>query len=234
MPDIKMEVNALKTWLVAVAAHFVFLALILYVNLNRSLETSQTVEVGFIPETVKNEAAKEVFTQNPPKEKPRESLSKSKKTTAKTDAKPAADKNAKPGAKGGSTYGFDKGDGDASIKTGGSGEGYGIGGGGQGGQVEDMVYHVGVDQMPEPFGGITAIQSKVKIPEGRNSVRGNTYVLCFIDENGTVRRAQVTKGLAPDIDAAAVTAIKRTRFKPGKDKGKIVKVQMVINIPIGN
>lgn len=93
-------------------------------------------------------------------------------------------------------------------------------------------YFVAVEEMPEPIGGIAAIQSKIIYPEiaKRAGVEGKVYVLAFVDENGNVTKAQVLKGLGAGLDDAALDAIKQTKFKPGKQRGKPVKVQ--VSIPI--
>jgi len=93
-------------------------------------------------------------------------------------------------------------------------------------------YFVAVEEMPEPIGGIQAIQSKIVYPEiaRRAGVEGKVYVLAFVDENGTVTNAQIIKGIGAGCDEAALNAVKQTKFKPGKQRGVPVKVQ--VSIPI--
>ncbi len=97
---------------------------------------------------------------------------------------------------------------------------------------EEPTYFVAVEEMPEPIGGIQAIQSKIVYPEiaKRAGVEGKVYVLAFVDETGTVTSAKVIKGLGAGCDEAALSAVKQTKFKPGKQRGKAVKVQ--VSIPI--
>lgn len=228
-----LQNKALKTWLASLTAHFIFFLLFLYVNLNHPSANNTTVEVNVYSAETKQDAMKETFLPNLEKPKPAQETIRDKKIPAPTEKQTTAPKAGTPGASGGSTAALGNNGADGQIKTGGSGEGYGIGNGGQGGKVEDPVFHVAVEIMPEPYGGISGIAAKVRLPEGK-TVRGNAYILCFIDESGVVRRAQVTKGIAADVDGAVVAAVKRTRFKPGKDKGETKKVQMVLNIPIGD
>ena len=51
--------------------------------------------------------------------------------------------------------------------------------------------------MPEPIGGLYAIQSKIKYPEEakRNGVEGKVFIQAFIDETGNVVEAKVIKGV---------------------------------------
>jgi len=97
---------------------------------------------------------------------------------------------------------------------------------------EEPTYFVAVEEMPEPIGGIKGIQEKIVYPEiaKRAGVEGKVYVLAFVDESGTVTKAQVLKGIGAGCDEAALTAVQKTRFKPGKQRGKPVKVQ--VSIPI--
>jgi protein TonB len=97
---------------------------------------------------------------------------------------------------------------------------------------EEPTYFVAVEEMPEPIGGIKAIQEKIVYPEiaKRAGVEGKVYVLAFVDETGNVTKAQVLKGIGAGCDEAALDAVLKTKFKPGKQRGKPVKVQ--VSIPI--
>lgn len=97
---------------------------------------------------------------------------------------------------------------------------------------EEPTYFVAVEEMPEPIGGIKGIQEKIVYPEiaKRAGVEGKVYVLAFVDEKGIVTKAQVIKGIGAGCDEAALDAVLKTKFKPGKQRGKPVKVQ--VSIPI--
>lgn len=97
---------------------------------------------------------------------------------------------------------------------------------------EEPVYFVAVEEMPEPVGGIGEIQKKIVYPEiaKRAGVEGKVYVLAFVDESGTVTDAKIIKGIGAGCDEAALDAVKKTKFKPGKQRGKPVKVQ--VSIPV--
>ncbi len=97
---------------------------------------------------------------------------------------------------------------------------------------EEPVYFVAVEEMPEPIGGIGEIQKKIVYPEiaKRAGVEGKVYVLAFVDESGTVTDAKIIKGIGAGCDEAALDAVKKTKFKPGKQRGKAVKVQ--VSIPV--
>ncbi len=97
---------------------------------------------------------------------------------------------------------------------------------------EEPVFFVAVEDMPEPIGGIAAIQSKIVYPEiaKRAGVQGRVFVKAFVDENGSVTKVELIKGIGAGCDEAAMEAVKQTKFKPGKQRGKAVKVQ--VSIPV--
>jgi periplasmic protein TonB len=97
---------------------------------------------------------------------------------------------------------------------------------------EAPTFFVAVEEMPEPIGGIQAIQSRIVYPDiaQRAGVEGKVYVLAFVDEQGTVKKAQIIKGIGAGCDEAALDAVLKTKFKPGKQRGVPVKVQ--VSIPV--
>lgn len=97
---------------------------------------------------------------------------------------------------------------------------------------ENSEYFVAVEEMPELLGGLKGLQSKIKYPEAakREGIEGKVYVLAFIDEKGNVANAKVIKGAGYGLDEAALDAVKQTKFTPGKQRGKPVKVQVTIPI----
>lgn len=66
----------------------------------------------------------------------------------------------------------------------------------------------------------------------RRGQQGIIYVRALVNKNGTVGQALVPagKGLAPDLDRAAVEAIRQWTFEPAKKKGKPVAVYIVVPV----
>lgn len=97
---------------------------------------------------------------------------------------------------------------------------------------QDTVFHVAVEELPEPIGGLSAIQKNVIYPEivRRAGIEGTVSVEAFIDEAGNVVRTQIFKGVHPALDKAAVQAIEMAKFRPGKVLGKPVKVRLSIPV----
>lgn len=100
------------------------------------------------------------------------------------------------------------------------------------GDSKENVFYVVVEEMPEIVGGIKSIQEKIVYPElaRRSGIEGKVYALAFIDEKGNVADAKIIKGIGGGCDEAALDAVKQTKFIPGRQKGKPVKVQ--VSIPI--
>ncbi|MBI1932625.1 MAG: TonB family protein [Ignavibacteriales bacterium] len=93
-------------------------------------------------------------------------------------------------------------------------------------------YLEAVEEMPEPIGGIQAIQQKIKYPESakKAGIEGRVYVKTFIDETGNVSSAEIIKGTEESLNNAALEAVKATKFTPGRQRGVPVKVQVAVPI----
>lgn len=93
-------------------------------------------------------------------------------------------------------------------------------------------YFVAVEEMPTPIGGLIGIQKRIKYTQIaiRAGIEGKIYVLAFVNKKGIVTKARIIKGLGAGLDENALKAVRATRFKPGKQRGKPVNVQ--VSIPI--
>jgi len=97
---------------------------------------------------------------------------------------------------------------------------------------EEPQYFVAVENMPEPIGGIAAIQSKIVYPEiaKRAGVEGTVYIKAYVNKKGIVTKAVVLKGIGAGCDKEALKAVEETKFKPGSQRGKPVNV--MVSIPV--
>ena len=88
------------------------------------------------------------------------------------------------------------------------------------------------ENMPGPVGGMYSIQEKITYPEiaKRAGLQGKVIIQAFIDEDGNVTHTKVVKGLGGGIDEMASDAVRKTKFNPGIQNGKPVKVQVTIPI----
>jgi protein TonB len=99
-------------------------------------------------------------------------------------------------------------------------------------ETQEPTYFIAVEEMPELIGGLKGIQEKIIYPEfaKRAGVQGKVYIRAFVDEKGNVTNAEVVKGIGGGCDEAALDAVLKTKFSPGKQRGKPVKVQVTIPI----
>lgn len=88
------------------------------------------------------------------------------------------------------------------------------------------------DTPPEPIGGFKAIQENLKYPESaRNEkIEGRVFLKIAVNENGDVFKTELIKSLNANCDAAAIEAVRNSKWKPAQAGGKPVKVW--ISIPI--
>lgn len=96
----------------------------------------------------------------------------------------------------------------------------------------EPVFFVAVEQMPEPIGGIGAIQKKIVYPEiaKRAGVQGRVFVKAYVDEAGRVTKVELIRGIGAGCDEAAMNAVSSVMFSPGKQRGKPVKVQVTVPV----
>lgn len=96
---------------------------------------------------------------------------------------------------------------------------------------EDYIFRWS-EELPEPLGGMSEIQKKVRYTEiaRRAGIEGRVVIQAIVDENGKVIDAIIQQSLLSDLDRISLEAVRSTLFKPGKQRGKSVKVQ--ISIPI--
>ena len=77
-----------------------------------------------------------------------------------------------------------------------------------------------------------AISEKIHYTEiaRRAGIEGTVLIEIIINKAGIVGEAKVLKSLNPGLDEIALQAVKDTKFIPGKQRDKPVKVKMRIPI----
>ena len=98
--------------------------------------------------------------------------------------------------------------------------------------VPEGIFFVAVEHMPSPIGGIAGIQKRITYPEiaRKAGIQGRVFVKAFIDEKGNVVKTEIIRGIGGGCDKVAQKAVEQTKFEPGRQRGKAVKVQ--VSIPI--
>ena len=103
-------------------------------------------------------------------------------------------------------------------------------------QTDQKVYDT-VEQLPEYTGGMQAmiefLQSNMKYPEDAvdQKVEGRVMVQFVVETDGSVSDVHVAKHVFPSLDAEAIRVVQSMpKWIPGKDKGKVVRVQYTLPI----
>jgi len=97
---------------------------------------------------------------------------------------------------------------------------------------DEPIYGTWVESMPEPIGGINAIQQEIAYPTEAliNQIEGKVYVVATIDTLGNVAETKIIKGIGYGCDEEALHIVKITKFTPAITQDRKVKCQ--ISIPI--
>jgi len=88
------------------------------------------------------------------------------------------------------------------------------------------------EDMPSIIGGMSALAKNVSYPSiaKQAKLEGKVYLLAFINERGSVDDVKVVKGIGGGCDEAAINAVKKCKFNPGKNKGANCKVKLSLTI----
>jgi len=97
---------------------------------------------------------------------------------------------------------------------------------------EEPEIFVIVEEMPELIGGLSSIQQRIKYPEiaKKAGVEGRVTVQFVVNEQGNVVDPMVLRGIGAGCDEEAIRAVTEAKFKPGKQRGRPVRVLMSLPI----
>ena len=96
----------------------------------------------------------------------------------------------------------------------------------------DEKFYLVPDQLPEPIGGLKSIWEKIHYTEIAKiaGITGTVIIEAAIDKEGNVINATVVRGIGGGLDEISLEAVRQTKFKPGKQRGRPVNVRMTIPI----
>lgn len=100
---------------------------------------------------------------------------------------------------------------------------------------EDTTF-IFVEHKPEPVGGFRTFYKELgeNISYPKKAVRykttGTVYVEFIVEKNGEPGHVKVVRGIGNGCDEEAMRVISLSRWNPGKQRGKPVKVKMVIPV----
>ncbi|MEM6327907.1 MAG: M56 family metallopeptidase [Bacteroidota bacterium] len=89
-----------------------------------------------------------------------------------------------------------------------------------------------VEEPPVLIGGQEGLAARLSYPASAREagIEGTVYVQFIVEENGRVARADCTGDADDTLCGAATTAVRDSEFTPGRQRGKVVKVQMVLPV----
>ena len=103
-------------------------------------------------------------------------------------------------------------------------------------EVAEEIFTI-VEDQPAPQGGMGAfyqfVAKKLKYPNQarRMGIEGKVFVQFVVDKDGTITDVQAVKGIGAGCDEEAVRVIQSSpKWKPGKQRGRPVKVRMILPI----
>lgn len=104
-------------------------------------------------------------------------------------------------------------------------------------EEDDEEFFMVVENMPEFPGGDLAlmkfIQKNVRYPAiaKEYNITGKVYVSFIVDKQGNVTNVKIVRGVDKNLDAEAVRVVSALpKYKPGKQRGKAVRVMFTIPI----
>lgn len=94
-----------------------------------------------------------------------------------------------------------------------------------------------VEDQPTPPGGMTAfykfVQDEMNYPNQarRMGIEGKVFVQFVVDKDGSITNVQAIRGIGAGCDEEAVRVLKNApKWNPGKQRGRPVRVRMVLPI----
>ena len=104
-------------------------------------------------------------------------------------------------------------------------------------EEDDEEFFMVVENMPEFPGGdlglMKYIQKNVKYPAiaKEYNITGRVFVSFIVDKKGSVTNVKIVRGVDKNLDAEAMRVVKSLpKYKPGKQRGKSVRVMFTIPI----
>lgn len=102
---------------------------------------------------------------------------------------------------------------------------------------DESTVFVLVEEMPEFPGSKNALRNFIgqnviyPIIAAENGIQGKVFVTFVVDKDGSVSNTKITRGVDPSLDQEAMRVVNYLpKWKPGKQKGKPVRVSYTVPI----
>lgn len=103
-------------------------------------------------------------------------------------------------------------------------------------EIADEVFTI-VENQPVPSGGINGfnrfVQQNLKYPKQahRMGIEGKVFVQFIVQKDGSISDVKVIRGIGAGCDEEAIRVIQKSpKWTPGKQRGRAVRVRMVLPI----
>ncbi len=104
-------------------------------------------------------------------------------------------------------------------------------------EVDDAPVFFIVEDMPEFPGGEMELRKYIAktvqypVIAQENNIQGRVYVSFVVSKTGDVTEVKIARGVDPNLDKEAIRVVqKMPKWKPGKQRGKAVKVSYTVPI----
>jgi len=99
-------------------------------------------------------------------------------------------------------------------------------------KTKNELFICNVEKCPIPVGGIKAVLDNLIYPEHalRYGLEGTVTLTAHVAADGNVINTKVLKGIGLGCDEAAQEAVKKTKFEPAENEGKIVEADVTLNV----
>ena len=99
-------------------------------------------------------------------------------------------------------------------------------------ETAEETFFVVVEEMPKLLGGIASIQEQIRYPEKARmaGIEGRVIIQFIVNEEGRVENPRVVRGIGGGCDEEALRVVSNAHFKPGKQRGKPVRVQFSLPV----
>jgi len=99
-------------------------------------------------------------------------------------------------------------------------------------EKDEIVPFQELESYPEPVGGLQSITNKIHYTEiaRRSGIEGTVVIEAILSKYGNVIEARVVKGIGGGLDEIALQAVNDTKFIPGIQRDKPVKVKLSIPV----
>ena len=89
-----------------------------------------------------------------------------------------------------------------------------------------------VEKLPEITGGYAQLYKHLSYPKIAQEVgiQGRVILEFLVNEQGMISQIKVVRGIGGGCDEAAITAVKKVKFKPGLQRGRPVPVRFTLPI----